>query len=421
MRKVRSGNRVDERCRFERQALRPFTPEEVSPSFAADRSGRVGLGTRRRRTLCSARLSYAPKGGGTRTRNHRIQKEPPPAQQADSTVKVRDNCRGIVGCEARARTWTSCFRDRRGSGSTTSHCTRSVWTERFELPTSGFRSRCAPVAPRPGVMGTDGGSRTRTDGGLSAVPLPVGLRQREVSRWVDRAGVEPATFSLQGSCASGCATGPVVARAGIEPACRAYETPLITRSLAGVTGRTRTGFLRGHDPASRPLQPRPPSTRRDSNPRLPPCEGGGLPADLLVVCVGRRGVEPRRPAVSARCLPHLAHALVRTWSRECSNLPLPGFDRPLHRQSFETARSALGRRSGRRRGSNPLPLGYGPSVLSFRTSPARVWSEGVEPSPSAWGADVRPLTPRPRPLGPPPARPVPGGGSSRRCVRCPCS
>ena len=42
------------------------------------------------------RLSYAPKGGGTRTRNHRIQKEPPPAQQADSTVKVRDNCRGIV-------------------------------------------------------------------------------------------------------------------------------------------------------------------------------------------------------------------------------------------------------------------------------------------------------------------------------------
>ena len=70
---------------------------------------------------------------------------------------------------------------------------------------------------------------------------------------VDRAGFEPATFSLQGSCAtwlrhrpggrgSGSrtrsrllarepslpfATGPFVAGAGIEPACKAYETSLI--------------------------------------------------------------------------------------------------------------------------------------------------------------------------------------------------
>ncbi len=45
-----------------------------------------------------------------------------------------------------------------------------------------------PVAPRPGVhVGTDGGSRTRTDGGLSAAPLPVGLRQRvRVCRWTVR-------------------------------------------------------------------------------------------------------------------------------------------------------------------------------------------------------------------------------------------
>ena len=102
---------------------------------------------------------------------------------------MRDNCRGIE--------WL------RGQGSNPelllqrqawyqfhhlARVDRSVWTERFELPTSDFRSRRAPVAPRPGVVRTDGGSRTRTDGGLSAVPLPIGLRQRGVSRWVDRAG-----------------------------------------------------------------------------------------------------------------------------------------------------------------------------------------------------------------------------------------
>ena len=35
-------------------------------------------------------------------------------------------------------------------------------------------------------VGTDGGIRTRTDGVLSAVPLPVGLRQRVSSRWTAR-------------------------------------------------------------------------------------------------------------------------------------------------------------------------------------------------------------------------------------------
>ena len=45
----------------------------------------------------------------------------------------------------------------------------------------------------------------------------------------------------------------------------------------GVTGRTRTGFLRAHIPACRPLQLRPPSTREESNLRPPPCGGGGLP------------------------------------------------------------------------------------------------------------------------------------------------
>jgi hypothetical protein len=57
-----------------------------------------------------------------------------------------------------------------------------VWTERLELPNprhpTPVRSRCATSRC---VSGTDGGSRTRTDGVLSAVPLPVGLRQRRVS------------------------------------------------------------------------------------------------------------------------------------------------------------------------------------------------------------------------------------------------
>ena len=147
--------------------------------------------------LCQ--LSYAPKGDGTRTRNRSSKKEPPLTQQADFDFQNAPTAEASCGCEARARTWSSCFRGRRGAGSTTSHGS-SVWTGRLELPTSGFRRRRASIALRP--VGTDGGSRTRTDGGLSAVPLPVGLRQQ------------------------------VVARTGIEPACKAYETSLITRSLA---------------------------------------------------------------------------------------------------------------------------------------------------------------------------------------------
>src|SRR5262245_35014698 len=64
----------------------------------------------------------------------------------------------------------------------------------------------------------------------------------------------------------------------------------------GVTDRTRTGFLRGHNPACRPLPLRSQSTREESNPRLPPREGGGLPLTYSSLPVGRRGVEPRRPA-----------------------------------------------------------------------------------------------------------------------------
>ena len=60
---------------------------------------------------------------------------------------------------------------------------------------------------------------------LTAVWAPCLSRLGYVS--VDRAGFEPATFSLQGSCASSLRHRPMVAGAGVEPACEAYETSLI--------------------------------------------------------------------------------------------------------------------------------------------------------------------------------------------------
>ena len=134
-----------------------------------------------------------------------------------------------------------------------------VWTERFELPTPGSRSRCASVAPRPGVLRwcrTDGGSRTRTDGGLSAVPLPVGLRQQVVQG--GPRGIRTRTLLLAGELRSRCASGPGCAARwtrGRESNPRAGRMrPRCTQCPRSVTGRTRTGFLRGHVPASRPLR-----------------------------------------------------------------------------------------------------------------------------------------------------------------------
>ena len=77
-------------------------------------------------------------------------KEPLPAPQADSVLNVRDNCNGIVG-------WL------RGHGSNADllvqgqawyqfHHLAMVWTGGLEPPTPGSRSRCAPVAPRPGEL-----------------------------------------------------------------------------------------------------------------------------------------------------------------------------------------------------------------------------------------------------------------------------
>ena len=267
---VRSGNRVDERRRFERQAVRPFTPEKNARPSQLTGAVEVGLRTRAAEdtgVLC--RLSYVREG--RRDSNPQPpckQKEPPSAQQADSNFKERDNCRGIV-VAARPGLEPGPPGSEPGvvpvppprTGAASMGLDGEIRTPNLRLP---MPARCQL---RHVQVGTDGGIRTRTDGGLSAVPLPVGLRQRVVRAWTS-AGVEPATFSLQGSCASSCATGPGGgARAGIEPACRAYETSLIP------------------DP---PLRW---GDRPDSN-RLPPGPRPGVSTTSTSATVDEEGLEP---------------------------------------------------------------------------------------------------------------------------------
>ena len=163
---------------------------------------------------CALPIELRPrKGGGTRTHNSRIRRNPClrrrpiRASRIATTAETSPLLRGQGSNPdflVQSQAW---FRF---------HHLARVWTGGLEPPTPGSRGRCAPIAPRP--VGTDGGIRTRTDGVLSAVPLPLGY----VSV-VDRAGFEPATFSVRGSCASGLRHRPIrsfVAGAGIEPAVR---------------------------------------------------------------------------------------------------------------------------------------------------------------------------------------------------------
>ncbi|MEA2826400.1 MAG: hypothetical protein QOG43_839 [Actinomycetota bacterium] len=77
--------------------------------------------------------------------------------------------------------------------------------------------------------------------------------------------------------------------------------------------------------------------------------------------VGHRGVEPRCPAVSARCRLRLAHApcVLRGpgSARTCSCRVSTG------RSTVRASGPEIGMVWSRRRGSNPLLLGYGPSAL----------------------------------------------------------
>lgn len=182
---VRSGNRADERCRVERRAhghpWRPSPRKEARPSQLT--GDRVGLGTRRRRTQGALPLSYARPGlmwrvvpgGGIRTRNHPLKRRRNPRLRIRPT-RLRSIVVRLRGQDSNPdflvqnQAWCRC---------TTSH--RSGWRD----------SNSQPPAPRAGALllrhiqlaGTDGRIRTDTGGGLSAVPLPVGLRQHW---WTER-------------------------------------------------------------------------------------------------------------------------------------------------------------------------------------------------------------------------------------------
>src|SRR5581483_10912563 len=122
------------------------TCPEGTPTCAAGRHDLVcgRPGSRGSEGRCSGALPVElrhQRDGGTRTRNLRMKEEPSPAQQADPTVKVRDNRRDIG-------VWL------RGHGSNADllvqdqawcqfHHLASVWTEGLEPPTPGFRRRCA--------------------------------------------------------------------------------------------------------------------------------------------------------------------------------------------------------------------------------------------------------------------------------------
>jgi hypothetical protein len=88
------------------------------------------------------------------------------------------------------------------------------------------RSHCA-TSSCCGPIGTDRRIRTDTGGGLSAVPLPLGY----VSIG-GPSGSRTRILLLAGELRIRLRYRPVVAGAGIEPARRAYETPLIARSPA---------------------------------------------------------------------------------------------------------------------------------------------------------------------------------------------
>ncbi len=113
------------------EAMRPFTPQKKARPSQLTGEVNVGLRTERRRTIGA--LPIELRRERRRDSNPQPpclkQKEPPSAHQADSTVKERN---------------------------------------RTHIST---RSR-----------GTHGESRTRTGRGLSAVPLPVGLREQGTPR-----------------------------------------------------------------------------------------------------------------------------------------------------------------------------------------------------------------------------------------------
>ena len=184
-------------------------------------------------------------GGGIRTRNHPLKRRRNPRLRIRPT-RLRSIVVWLRGQDSnpdllvQSQAWCRC---------TTSH--RSGWRDSNSQPPAPragalplrhiqlvllarpASTQFGPAARAPlrgGVFrnsGTDGRIRTDTGGGLSAVPLPVGLRQHW---WTERGRTR--TLLLARESRFQLRYRPVVAGAGIEPARRAYETPLIARSPA---------------------------------------------------------------------------------------------------------------------------------------------------------------------------------------------
>jgi hypothetical protein len=172
------------------------------------------------------------------------------------------------------------------------------------LPTP-VRCRLSHVQPwvedKPSVvalLSTDGGARTHTGGGLSAVPLP---RLGYVSNvCVDRAGLEPAAFSLQGSSAPACA--PARRRGGGgRTRSRRHMRPSVLRGAP----------LRATFPSCRAWWSRTTSSRGIS---AVPSPSGSCPAGDARVREPAAGIEPALSRVRAkRPFPQdLAGRLLRT-------------------------------------------------------------------------------------------------------------
>ena len=192
-------------------------------------------------------------------------------------------------CEATIRTQTSWFRARRGASSTTSHRSgREGSNLQPPAPEAGalplrhvqvvLTAGVEPALTRPSTsclcrlgyvsIGTDGRIRTDTGGGLGAVPLPVGLRQRVV----------------------GDGGGPCGSRT--RNLLRAGELRyLVAPPARGSRERESNPPSGGYGPPPIPDPPQRWGGRPDSN-RLPPGSRPGVSSTSTSATVDEEGLEP---------------------------------------------------------------------------------------------------------------------------------
>ena len=194
--KFRPGNRVEGAVPI--RTAWPFGPSHKKYARPSQLTGEsVGLRTKGGGGLTSALpLSYAPKGDGTRTRNFCVSDEGTPTYAAGRLEF--QGARQLQRHRVAARPGFEPGAPGSEPGVVPVPPSRMVLVLCWWLRWSGRRDSnsqppvsdagALPVAPRPDVLCTDGGIRTRTDGVLSAAPLPLGYVSRcpEWNRWTAR-------------------------------------------------------------------------------------------------------------------------------------------------------------------------------------------------------------------------------------------